>query len=119
MRKTRKVTRPATEIELHHRMLKQVCNIERFQVRGATAILTRIFAALISFMHLQKMHLCDAFANAYRWKRELFCEVVTSFIKSFVPGLFAGVKDAGDATEGGPEATAAYLVTQSVSMVAV
>ncbi len=37
-------------------------------------------------MHLQKMKFCDAFANAYQWKRELFCEVVASFIKSFVPG---------------------------------
>ena len=74
------------KIELYHRMLKQVCNIERFQVRGASAILTHIFAALSGFVHLQKMQFCDAFANAYQCKRQLFCEVVASFIKSFVPG---------------------------------
>ncbi len=45
-----------------------------------------IFAALSSFVHLQKMQTCDAFVNACQCKHELFSEAVASFIKRFVPG---------------------------------
>jgi hypothetical protein len=41
------------QIEQYHRMIKQVCNIERFQVRTKVAILNHIFACLCSFVHLQ------------------------------------------------------------------
>jgi hypothetical protein len=73
------------KIELYHRMLKQVCNIERFQVRGAVPILNHIFAALCSFVHLQKMQFTDAIVNAYQWRRELFTQAVAAFIKDFIP----------------------------------
>jgi hypothetical protein len=73
------------KIELYHRMLKQVCNIERFQVRGAVPILNHIFAALCSFVHLQKMQFTYAIVNAYQWRRELFTQAVAAFIKSFSP----------------------------------
>lgn len=73
-------------IEQYHRMIKQVCNIERFQVRSKVAIHNHIFASLCSFAHLQQMTLTDFIANAYQWKRELFTEVIATFIRSFVPG---------------------------------
>ena len=73
------------KIEQYHRMLKQVCNIERFQVRGKVPILNHIFAALCSFVQLQKMQFTHAIVNAYQWKCELFSEVVATFIKGFVP----------------------------------
>jgi hypothetical protein len=73
-------------IEQYHRMIKQVCNIERFQVRSKVAIHNHIFASLCSFSHLQQMTLTDFIANAYQWKRELFTEVIATFIRSFVPG---------------------------------
>jgi len=67
-------------------MLKQVCNVERFQVRGKVPILNHIFAALSSFVELQKMQFMGDIDNAYQWQRELFTEVVAAFIRSFVPG---------------------------------
>ena len=39
---------------VNHRLLKQVCNVERFQVRGKVPILNPIFAALCRFVQLQE-----------------------------------------------------------------
>ena len=74
------------KIEQYHRMIKQVCNIERFQVRTKVAILNHIFASLCSFVHLQKMTLTDLISNAYQWKRELFNPIIEKFIRGFTPG---------------------------------
>lgn len=52
------------QIEQYHRVLKQVCNIERFQVRGKTAICNHIFAALCCFVQLQQMRFSQFIANA-------------------------------------------------------
>ncbi|MBK7000109.1 MAG: transposase [Rhodoferax sp.] len=73
-------------IEQYHRMIKQVCNIERFQVRTKGAILTHIFASICSFVHLQQMTFCDLISNAYQWKRELFNPIIEKFIRGFIPG---------------------------------
>ena len=73
-------------VEQYHRMLKQVCNVERFQVRGKVPILNHIFAALSSFVALQEMQFRQTIVNAYQWKCELFTDVVASFVKSFIPG---------------------------------
>jgi hypothetical protein len=67
-------------------MIKQVCNIERFQVRTKAAILNHIFASLCSFVHLQQMTLTNLISIAYQWKRELFNQVIESFIRDFMPG---------------------------------
>lgn len=74
------------QIEQYHRMIKQVCNIEHFQVRSRVAILNHIFASLCSFVHLQQMSLCNLISNAYQWKRDLFTPVIESFVRSFIPG---------------------------------
>jgi hypothetical protein len=74
-------------IEQYHRMLKQVCNIERFQVRSKIAICNHIFASLCSFIQLQKMQFSQFIANAYQWSRELYSTVVASFIQTFSPTL--------------------------------
>ena len=73
------------QIEQYHRMVKQVCNIERFQVRGKVQIRNHIFSALCGFISLQAMQLNNLIHNAYRWKRELFTEVIAAFIRSFTP----------------------------------
>ena len=52
------------KIEQYHRMLKQVCNIERFQVRGKVPILKHIFEALSSFVALQEIQFRHAIVNA-------------------------------------------------------
>ena len=71
------------EIEQYHRMIKQVCNVERFQVRTNIAIMNHIFASLCCFVQLQKMKVAELMSNAYRWKRELYMEIVASFTQSF------------------------------------
>ena len=73
-------------VEQYHRMLKQVCNVERFQVRGRVPILNHIFAALCSFVQLQEMRFTHTIVNAYQWKTELFTNVVAAFVTGFIPG---------------------------------
>ena len=75
------------QIEQYHRVIKQVCNIERFQVRTHTAITNHIFAALCSFVQLQRMTATDLISNAYCWKRELYREIVANFTKDFALSL--------------------------------
>ena len=53
-------------IEQYPRLLKQVCNVERFQVRGKTPIQNSIFAALCSFVQLQEMRFTHTIVNAYQ-----------------------------------------------------
>lgn len=74
------------KIEQYHRSIKQVCNVERFQVRGKVPILNHIFASLCSFVHLQKMQIIDIIQNEYQWKRGLYTEVIAEFVKNFMPG---------------------------------
>ena len=74
------------QIEQYHRMIKQVCNIERFQVRRRLPIQNHIFAAICGFVHLRQMQLAQLFENAYQWQRDLFTEVVVGFVAEFVQG---------------------------------
>ena len=74
------------QIEQYHRMIKQVCNIERFQVRRRLLIRNHIFAAICGFVHLRQMQLAQLFDNAYQWQRDLFTEVVSGFVSEFVQG---------------------------------
>lgn len=73
-------------IEQYHRMIKQVCHIEKFQVRAKVPILNHLFAALCSYVHLQQMQFTDIISNAYQWQSGLYKEVVASFVKSFMLG---------------------------------
>lgn len=73
------------QIEQYHRTIKQVCNIERFQVRSKVAILNHVFASLCGFVHLQRMQIATLIGNAYQFKRELYTDVVSAFIRSFIP----------------------------------
>jgi hypothetical protein len=73
-------------IEQYHRLLKQVCNVERFQVRGKVPILNHIFATLCSFVQLQEMRFTHAIVNAYQCKAELFTQAVAAFVTGFIPG---------------------------------
>ena len=75
------------DIEQYHRTIKQVCNIETFQVRGKTAVKNHFFSALCAFVQLQRMRAADVIRNCYRLQRDLFNEVISSFIKEFSPNL--------------------------------
>lgn len=73
-------------IEQYHRLIKQVCNIEKFQVRGKVPILNHIFAALCSYVHLQQMQIAEVISNAYSWQRDLYKDVVAAFVRTFIVG---------------------------------
>jgi len=55
-------------------------------VRGKVPILNHIFAALCGYAHLQQMQFTDLIINAYQWQRELYQEVVASFVRHFIVG---------------------------------
>lgn len=63
-----------------HRVIKQVCNIERFQVRTESAIRTHCFYALQAFCRLQTMRVEGLIDNLYQVSRQLFVSVIRQFI---------------------------------------
>jgi len=52
-------------IEQFHRAVKQVCNIETFQVRKTQSINNHIFCAIRAFVHLELMRTQDLIINWY------------------------------------------------------
>lgn len=70
------------QIECYHRALKQVCNIEKFQVRKSHAIRNHIYCALRAFCKLEILKTKQIITNWYKIKRHLFNEVIAAFIKS-------------------------------------
>jgi hypothetical protein len=75
------------QIEQYHRTIKQVCNIESFQVRGKTAVMNHIFSSICGYVKLQQMRATEVISNCYHLQRNLFNEVIASFIHSFVPQM--------------------------------
>lgn len=67
-------------IERYHRALKQVCNIERFQVREENQIKNHIFCALNAFVRLEFMRFDKCITHWYEIRRDLFAEVIRKFI---------------------------------------
>ena len=66
-------------------MIKQVCNIEKFQVRGKVPIRNHIFAALCAYIHPQQMQFSQIISNAYA--RNLYKDVVVAaFVAHFIVG---------------------------------
>jgi len=68
------------QIECYHRVIKQVCNIERFFVRDEQAIRNHIFCALRAFCKLQTMCIKGVINNCYEISRQLFVPVIRQFI---------------------------------------
>ena len=75
------------QIEQYHRTIKQVCNIESFQVRNKTAVMNHIFSSIVGYVKLQQMRATDIISNCYQLQRNMFNEVIRSFINSFVPQM--------------------------------
>lgn len=73
------------QIESFHRVIKQVCNIERFQVRTESAIRTHFFCALQAFCKLQTMRVEGLIDNLYQVSRQLFVPVIRQFIFENLP----------------------------------
>lgn len=77
------------QIETFHRAIKQVCNIEKFQVRKSCAIRNHIYCAIRAFCKLEKMKLNQLIRNWYQLKRKLFNDVIADFINTVgMQGLF-------------------------------
>ena len=74
-------------IEQYHRAIKQVCHIEHFQVRGTVAIKNHLFAAICGYVQLQRLRAMEIISNCYRLQRDLFNEVIASFITGFMPSM--------------------------------
>jgi hypothetical protein len=75
------------QIEQYHRVIKQVCHVEDFQVRSEVAIRNHIFAALLGFVQLQKMCTAELISNCYKLQRDLFNDVIINFIRKLVPEI--------------------------------
>jgi len=73
------------QIESFHRVIKQVCNIERFQVRNQQAIRNHFFCALRAFGKLQTMRMEGLIDNLYQVSRQLFIPVIRQFILKNCP----------------------------------
>ena len=69
------------QIECFHRVIKQVCNIERFYVRDEHAIRNHFFCALLAFCKLQTLCIKGIIANCYEVSRQLFVPVIRQFIQ--------------------------------------
>ena len=68
------------KIECFHRIIKQVCNIERFYVRDEHAIRNHFFCALRAFCKLQTLCIQGLLNNCYEISRQLFVPVIRQFI---------------------------------------
>ena len=71
------------QIEQYHRAIKQVCNIERFQVRGKQETKNHLFAAIYGYVQLQRFTVNKTIKNGYQIRHELFKNVITAFISEF------------------------------------
>ncbi len=74
------------QIEQYHRAIKQVCNIEKFQVRGKQATKNHLFAAIYGYVQLQRLTTNNTITNCYQIRHELFKKVVATFISEFIIG---------------------------------
>lgn len=75
------------KIEQYHRAIKQVCHAEHFQVRGKAAVKNHIFAAICGFVELQAMTISGTLKNCYQLQRQLFNDVIESFVSVFSPSI--------------------------------
>jgi len=71
-------------IERFHRAIKQVCNIERFQVRNTRAIKNHIFCSMRAFVQLEFMRIQETISNWYEIQKNLFLEVIREFIQKSI-----------------------------------
>lgn len=76
-------------IEQFHRAIKQVCRIERFQVRNENPIKNHIFCALKAFVQLELLRFNRIISNWYEINKNLYLSTIrnfiTSYAKSYIP----------------------------------
>ncbi|MCA9507152.1 MAG: transposase, partial [Myxococcales bacterium] len=74
-------------IEQFHRAIKQVCNIERFQVRKEKPVKNHIFCAIKAFSCLEFMRFDNEISHWYELKRDLFISTIGEFITGMTENL--------------------------------
>ena len=74
-------------IEQFHRAIKQLCNIEKFQVRKTKAVSTHIFCSYLSYIKLELARSKNLIVHWYQIKKELFTDVIKKFISSGIARL--------------------------------
>jgi len=67
-------------VERFHRAIKQVCNIERFQVRNENPIKNHIFCSLRAFVALEFMRFNQKISHWYEVRRDLYLNTIRNFI---------------------------------------
>ncbi len=67
-------------VEVYHRALKQLCNLNKFFVRKTPAIINHIFCALRAFCQLELMRVKETIFNWYEVQRNLYIKVAKQFI---------------------------------------
>ena len=67
-------------IERYHRAIKQVCNIEKFQVRKGNQIRNHVFCALKGFFRLECMRIKETISHWYEVQRGLFIDTIRHYI---------------------------------------
>ncbi len=72
-------------IEVYHRALKQLCNLNNFFVRKTSAICTHIFCSLRAFCQLELMRIYEIVENWYEVQKNLYIEVARKFITENFP----------------------------------
>lgn len=72
------------KIEQYHRVIKQVCHIEKFQFRRSRLITNHVFAALMAYVQIQKIEWQDIFSNIYQWQKNLFRPIIKEFIDDYI-----------------------------------
>ncbi len=72
------------QIERFHRAVKQVCNIEHFQVRTTRAIKNNIFCSIRAFVQLELMRVQNIIVNWYDIQKNLFLGVIREFIQKSI-----------------------------------
>ncbi len=83
-----KLHRAHWRIEQFHRAIKQVCNIERFQVRNENPIKNHIFCALKAFVKLEFMRFNESISQWYELKRNLYLSTIRNFITCSTQSLY-------------------------------
>jgi len=73
-------------IESFHRAVKQLCSIEKFQVRTTVCIKNHIFCSLVGFIKLECAKISNVISNWYKMKTDLFRDVVRNFIARGIDG---------------------------------
>ena len=74
-------------IERFHRAAKQLCSIEKFQVRNANSVKNHIFCSLIGFIKLEFARTSAVISNWYELKKELYVDIVKDFINKGIYGI--------------------------------